>query len=94
MSISGSGCSGNVIAKLFVAGRLVPVPEAQMTGGMYCCPYTSPTTDTRLNRINWIGTAVNQFYASVRKALIVVLVLRAIGILIALGISGWWVFLH
>ena len=66
-----------------------------MTGGMYCCPCTtSPTTDIRLNRINWIGTAVNQFYASVRKALIVVLVLRAIGILIALGISGWWVFLH
>ncbi|KAI5124404.1 hypothetical protein M0805_008288 [Coniferiporia weirii] len=29
-------------------------------------------------RINWIGTAVNQFYAAVRKALVVVLITRAI----------------
>ena len=43
-------------------------------------------------RINWIGTAVNQFYAAVRKALIVVLVLRAIGILIGLGLAAWLFF--
>ncbi|TDL28764.1 hypothetical protein BD410DRAFT_781296 [Rickenella mellea] len=44
-------------------------------------------------RINWSGTALNTFYAAVRKALIVVIVLRAIGILLAIGIGGWWVFL-
>ncbi|EJD04422.1 uncharacterized protein FOMMEDRAFT_140381 [Fomitiporia mediterranea MF3/22] len=43
-------------------------------------------------RINWIGTAVNQFYAAVRKALIIVLILRAIGILVALGFGTWWFF--
>jgi len=43
-------------------------------------------------RINWIGTAVNQFYAAVRKALVVVLVLRAIGLLIGLSFGAWWVF--
>lgn len=43
-------------------------------------------------RINWIGTAVNQFYAAVRKALVVVLVLRAIGILIGLGFAAWMFF--
>ncbi|KAH8120617.1 hypothetical protein DFH11DRAFT_1696436 [Phellopilus nigrolimitatus] len=43
-------------------------------------------------RINWIGTAVNQYYAAVRKALVVVLVLRAIGILIGLSVGTWWLF--
>ncbi|KAF8592048.1 hypothetical protein K439DRAFT_1626547 [Ramaria rubella] len=42
-------------------------------------------------RINWAGTALNAFYAAVRKALVVVIVLRAIGVLFALGIGGWWV---
>ncbi|OCB91187.1 hypothetical protein A7U60_g1595 [Sanghuangporus baumii] len=43
-------------------------------------------------RMNWIGSAVNQFYAAVRKALIIVLVLRAIGILLGLGVGVWWFF--
>lgn len=43
-------------------------------------------------RINWTGTAVNQFYAAVRKALVIVLVLRTLGILIAMGVGAWWVF--
>lgn len=40
--------------------------------------------------INWAGTALNAFYAAVRKALIVVIVLRALGILFAMGIGSWW----
>ncbi|KLO20458.1 hypothetical protein SCHPADRAFT_897738 [Schizopora paradoxa] len=43
-------------------------------------------------RINWVGTAVNQFYAAVRKALVVVLVLRSIGLLIGFSVGTWWVF--
>ncbi|KAF8527960.1 hypothetical protein BU17DRAFT_81193 [Hysterangium stoloniferum] len=42
-------------------------------------------------RINWAGTALNAFYAAVRKALIVVIVLRAIGVLFALGFGAWWI---
>lgn len=43
-------------------------------------------------RVNWSGTALNTFYAAVRKALLVVLVLRAVGVLVGLVFAGWWVF--
>ncbi|KAM6497992.1 hypothetical protein JOM56_005940 [Amanita muscaria] len=43
-------------------------------------------------RINWSGSALSTFYASVRKALIVVFVGRALGILFGLAFAGWWVF--
>jgi hypothetical protein len=42
-------------------------------------------------RINWSGQALSTFYGAVRKALVVVIVGRSIGILIALGLSGWWI---
>lgn len=42
--------------------------------------------------VNWIGQAVNAFYGAVRRALVVVIVLRAIGLLLALGVGAWWVF--
>lgn len=44
------------------------------------------------HRINWTGAALTTFYAAVRKALIVVLVLRAIGVLVSLAFGLWWVF--
>ncbi|KAH7883806.1 hypothetical protein F5I97DRAFT_1814780 [Phlebopus sp. FC_14] len=44
-------------------------------------------------RLNWSGTALNNFYAAVRKALVVVIVLRAIGVLFGLAFAGWWVLL-
>ncbi|KAG0703106.1 hypothetical protein DFH29DRAFT_917910 [Suillus ampliporus] len=47
---------------------------------------------SNVRRINWSGTALNTFYAAVRKALIVVLVLRAIGVLVGLAFAGWWAF--
>jgi hypothetical protein len=43
-------------------------------------------------RINWSGSALNTFYAAIRKALVVVIVVRAIGILIGLSLTGWWFF--
>ncbi|OAX44853.1 hypothetical protein K503DRAFT_764734 [Rhizopogon vinicolor AM-OR11-026] len=46
---------------------------------------------SNVRRINWSGTALNTFYAAVRKALIVVLVLRSIGVLVGLLFAGWWV---
>jgi len=45
-------------------------------------------------RINWVGTALNSFYAAVRKALVLVLILRGIGILVGLGFAVWWLFLR
>ncbi|KAG1757329.1 hypothetical protein EDB19DRAFT_1891112 [Suillus lakei] len=47
---------------------------------------------SNVRRVNWSGTALNTFYAAVRKALLVVLVLRAIGVLFGLVFAGWWVF--
>ncbi|GJJ09511.1 hypothetical protein Clacol_003734 [Clathrus columnatus] len=43
-------------------------------------------------RINWAGTALNTFYAAVRKALVVVIILRALGVLLALGVGSWWLW--
>ncbi|KAJ3567158.1 hypothetical protein NP233_g6553 [Leucocoprinus birnbaumii] len=43
-------------------------------------------------RINWSGSALSTFYAAIRKALIVVIVARALGILFGLGFAGWWIF--
>jgi len=42
-------------------------------------------------RINWSGQALSTFYSAVRKALVVVIVGRSVGILVALGLSGWWI---
>jgi len=47
---------------------------------------------TNDRRINWSGSALNTFYAAIRKALVVVIVVRAIGILLGLSLAGWWVF--
>ncbi|KZV70331.1 hypothetical protein PENSPDRAFT_607459 [Peniophora sp. CONT] len=42
-------------------------------------------------RINWTGAALTTFYAAVRKALIVVLILRALGLLVGVALGVWWV---
>ena len=41
-------------------------------------------------RVNWTGAALTTFYAAVRKALVVVLVLRAIGALCTITFTVWW----
>ncbi|KAF8225823.1 hypothetical protein L208DRAFT_1425357 [Tricholoma matsutake] len=45
-------------------------------------------------RINWSGSALSTFYAAIRKALVVVLVARALGILFGIAFAGWWIFRH
>ena len=42
------------------------------------------------HRVNWTGAALTTFYAAVRKALVVVLVLRAIGVLCSITFTVWW----
>ncbi|KAG8762148.1 hypothetical protein FRC11_010842 [Ceratobasidium sp. 423] len=49
-----------------------------------------PGTNDR--RINWSGSALNAFYGAVRRALVVVIVLRALGLLGALAGLAWWLF--
>ncbi|KAJ3749948.1 hypothetical protein DFH05DRAFT_1465178 [Lentinula detonsa] len=44
-------------------------------------------------RINWSGQALSTFYAAIRKALVVVIVARALGIIFGLAFTGWWIFL-
>jgi hypothetical protein len=46
----------------------------------------------RLSRINWSGSALSTFYAAIRKALVVVIVARALGILFGIAFAGWWIF--
>ena len=48
--------------------------------------HTSPVT----YRVNWTGAALTTFYAAVRKALVVVLVLRAIGVVCGVTFTVWW----
>jgi len=43
-------------------------------------------------RINWSGQALSTFYASVRKALVVVIVARALSIIFGFALAGWWIF--
>ncbi|PCH33305.1 hypothetical protein WOLCODRAFT_86687 [Wolfiporia cocos MD-104 SS10] len=47
---------------------------------------------TNDRRINWTGSALTTFYAAVRKALVVVLVLRAVGVFVALLVGAWMPF--
>jgi len=45
-------------------------------------------------RINWTGSALSTFYAAVRKALVVVIVVRAILVLLGLILGGWFIFVR
>ncbi|KAH9853030.1 hypothetical protein C2E23DRAFT_868228 [Lenzites betulinus] len=49
---------------------------------------------TNDRRINWTGSALTTFYAAVRKALVVVIVVRAIFVLMGLLFGGWLVFMR
>lgn len=43
-------------------------------------------------RINWTGSALNTFYAAVRKALVVVIIVRALLILFGVVFGTWFLF--
>lgn len=47
-----------------------------------------------LRRINWSGAALAAFYAAVRQALVVAIIIRAIATAMALGGIGWWMYQH
>ena len=47
---------------------------------------------TNDRRINWTGSALNTFYAAVRKALVVVIVIRGIFVFLGLLLGGWFLF--
>ncbi|RPD81651.1 hypothetical protein L226DRAFT_548867 [Lentinus tigrinus ALCF2SS1-7] len=47
---------------------------------------------TNDRRINWTGSALTTFYAAVRKALVVVIVVRAIFVLLGILLSSWLLF--
>ncbi|KAG5728574.1 hypothetical protein E4T56_gene19638 [Termitomyces sp. T112] len=47
---------------------------------------------TNDRRINWSGSALSNFYAAIRKALVVVIVARALGILFGVSFALWWLF--
>ncbi|KIP06948.1 hypothetical protein PHLGIDRAFT_19326 [Phlebiopsis gigantea 11061_1 CR5-6] len=47
---------------------------------------------TNDRRINWTGSALNTFYAAVRKSLVVVIVIRGIFVFLGLLLGGWFLF--
>ncbi|KAJ7293192.1 hypothetical protein C8J57DRAFT_1444491 [Mycena rebaudengoi] len=47
---------------------------------------------TNDRRINWSGSALSTFYAAIRKALVVVIVARALGVLFGVAFASWWIF--
>ncbi|KAJ7169499.1 hypothetical protein C8R46DRAFT_1088975 [Mycena filopes] len=47
---------------------------------------------TNDRRINWSGSALSTFYAAIRKALVVVIVARALGVLFGVAFATWWIF--
>ena len=42
--------------------------------------------------MNWTGAALSTFYAAIRKALVVAIVVRAILVLTGAVLGAWWVF--
>lgn len=59
-----------------------------------CIQPDPDTNGVSLYRINWTGSALNTFYAAVRKALVVVIVVRAILLLLGVLFGGWFLFLR
>jgi len=47
---------------------------------------------TNDRRINWSGSALNTFYAAIRKALVVVIVARALAVIFGVSFALWWIF--
>ena len=86
------GCLENVTVKSSVIGKRLSESVVQMIHGTLPCFHVLvncshfPVT----YRVNWTGAALTTFYAAVRKALVVVLVLRAIGVLCGVTFTVWW----
>jgi hypothetical protein len=85
------GCLGNVTARSSVVGKSL-FEVVQMIHGqlLLFCLRRSLITRLVVSRVNWTGAALTTFYAAVRKALVVVLILRAIGVLCGVAFGVWW----
>src|SRR3989442_1415211 len=88
------GCLENAIAKSFEDGKQAFDPEEPTTGGEQILFLQPQALGAKIHlfRINWSGSALSTFYAAIRKALVVVIVARAFGILFGLAFTGWWIF--
>lgn len=77
-------------------GKQAYVQEAQTIVGTSCMRIVVYLVIAHMHpySINWTGSALNTFYAAVRKALVVVIVLRAIFVLMGLVFGGWFVFIR
>ena len=74
-----AGKSASRLAELVIEGKSI-------------LPIRGPYLITPQPRVNWTGAALSTFYAAIRKALIVVIVVRAILVLTGAVFSAWWVF--
>jgi len=63
-----------------------------MTDGMPIPSFIRHLSLIECGRINWSGSALNTFYAAIRKALVVVIVARALGIIFGTSFALWWIF--
>jgi len=50
----------------------------------------TPGPNSHGGRVNFAGMALNQFYAAVRKALVLAIILRASVLLGGSGAAIWW----
>lgn len=54
-------------------------------------PRTPSTSSIPTYRVNWAGMSLNAYYAAVRRALVVAVLMRAIAAIGTVGIGGWWI---
>lgn len=89
-----TGCLENVTELWCVVGRRVSAREARtIDGACSCMNYNVAVVDLiAAHSINWSGSALSTFYAAIRKALVVVIVARALSILFGVAFMGWWLF--
>lgn len=86
------GSSENATVKWSVGGKQVYEQEEQMIAGRSSVLCNKWVYLTRMFSINWSGSALSTFYAAIRKALVVVIVARALGIIFGVAFAGWWIF--
>ncbi|GAA5999577.1 NUDIX hydrolase [Rhodotorula paludigena] len=54
-------------------------------------PPATPRPKAPHSRVNWAGMSLNAYYAAVRRALVVAVLLRAVAAVGGLVAAGWWV---
>lgn len=93
----GPGSLASATARSYADGRQACAQAVRTTDGQHLVPIYTPCfvlTQMDAYRINWTGSALSTFYTAVRKALVVVIVVRAIWLVIGLVFSAWFVFMR